>query len=320
MSSNQSTRRLILAAPILLLIALPSVCADERRAPAPKFTDADTRNVFFDKLSDAFRDGNRPSLASIRKASNAPVVTPDDPQKPGGDPGSKGGDKWTKLISPESLEEEVKGVRLAFNDVVTTPAAFNGGGYQDARLHLSVLATVFAVINEYGGEVRWKEQAAAARDLLARTAFNCKAGSTQVYNEAKLRKADLDDLVQGGGLSKRNAEPQTDWSMIVDRSPMMEYGEIVSDELKSITNNEGSIKSNSDQVRRQAEMLAVLGEVFIQEGMDQWDEEDYVLLSKKLTQEATGVAEALKRGDYDAVSKGAGAIKQACDACHEQYR
>ncbi|NND96719.1 MAG: cytochrome c [Pirellulaceae bacterium] len=307
----------------LLLCVVPHVDADDRRSPAPKFTPADTSQVFFPSLSDAIR-GERPSLSAMRQAANAVANAASNAATTGGaasaSGAAEGGGIWTSLISPASIEDEVKRVKLHFDSIVTTPGAFKSGGYQDARLDLSILAVMFAVISEHDGDVRWKDQAAAARDLLARSAFNCKAGSTQVYNEAKLRKADLQDLVSGSGLSSRDAEPQADWSMIVDRSPMMEYAEHLRDSLQDVTNNADTVKSNADQVRREAELLAVLGKVLIQEGMDDFDDEDYAALSKSMATAATNVVGALERGDTDAVRKSVGEISQACDACHEQYR
>ena len=294
------------------------VIADEPRAPAPVFSGGDTRGIFFDQIEDAFR-GERPTLASIRKMSSSDPLK--QTQTRSSDSETDGGSNvWSKLISPVSLEDEVKRVRLHFDATITTPGAFNGGGYQDARLDLSILAVMFAVIDLHDGDVRWKDQAAAARDLLARTAFNCKAGSTQVFNEAKLRRADLQDMVSGSGLGNRDADEFVDWSSIVDRSPMMEYAEAILESLKSVTNNEATAKSKTDQIRREAEILAVVGHVLIQEGMDDFDDTDYAVLSQKMTASASGVVTSLERNDFDAVRKSVGAITQSCDACHEQYR
>ncbi len=40
-------------------------------------------------------------------------------------------------------------MRLHYDSVVTTPGAFNGGGYQEARLDLTVMAMLFAVVHEH---------------------------------------------------------------------------------------------------------------------------------------------------------------------------
>lgn len=301
---------------VSLLASLPYLRADERRAPAPKFSRDQLRGVFFDNLGDAFR-GERPSLAEVRKSVQAAPVAQSSGPAAGSDAVD---DLWSPLISPTSIEDEVKRLKLHFDSVVTTPGSFNSGGYQDARLDLTVLATLFAVVHQYQGDVRWKDQAAAARDLVARTAFNCKAGSTQVYNEAKLRKGDLQDLVSGSGLPKRDADPETDWTMVADRSPLMEYAELLIETLEDGTRDEATIKRDPDLVKRNSELLAVLGEVLCQEGMDEADDEDYTKLSRDMTTEAKGVTAAIDRMDLEAVRKGTSAIRQRCDACHEQYR
>jgi hypothetical protein len=319
-SGQTISGKLMLSAVVAIIVAIPHAVGEERRAPAPKFSSDDTRGVFFENLAEAFRD-SRPTLSAIRASANqAAQVAANGPAKSTPAAGESGSGKWDKLISPASLEDEVKRMRLHYDEVVSTPGAFNSGGYQDARLDLSALATLFAIINEHGGDVRWKDQAAAARDLLARTAFNCKAGSTQVYNEARLREQDLEALVSGSGLTGRDAEPENDWTMIVDRSPVMEYAELLTESLKGVTNSEAAMKSNTDQVKRESELLAALGLVLLQEGMDDFDDEDYAALSQQLVDAGQAVTAGLERNDYDAVRKGVGAITQSCDACHEQYR
>ena len=54
----------------VLLLAIPLTWADERRAPAPKYTDKDVNGVFFEDLSKAFR-GAKPTLSTVRDKSAA---------------------------------------------------------------------------------------------------------------------------------------------------------------------------------------------------------------------------------------------------------
>lgn len=300
---------------LCLLVTIPHLQADERRAPAPKFSAEQTRGVFFDDLNSAFR-GPRPTVASVRQAGVQAMQAATAAAEQ--DTGS-GGDTWSSLISPGSIEDEVKRVKLAFDAAVTTPIAFNGGEYQDARVYLTALASMFAIITEHGEDVRWKKQAAAARDLIARTAFNCKAGSTQVYNEVKLRKGDLQDLVAGSGLTNKEGEGKNDWAMIADRAPLMQYAESTVEALKEASRDEATIKREVEAVKRNAEVLAVLGEILAKEGMDDSDDEDYTTFSRGMTTEASAIVSALERDDMEAVRKGASMIRKRCDACHEQY-
>jgi len=299
------------------LVAAP-VAAQERRAPPPTFSSSQTRGVFFDQLDDAIR-GNRPDLASLRSISNAPKPSRTDDRRDSPSTGD-GEDGWANIVAATTLEDEVKRVRLAFDATVTTPGAFASGGYQTARDHLSVLAMAFAVINEFDGDVRWKDEAPVARDLIARSAANCKAGSNQVYNEVKLRQQDLQDLVSGAGLQGRDADPENEWFMIVDRSPMMSYAQRLLDRMQDASRNEAAVEEAGDSLIRDSEMLAVVGRVLHQEGMIDADDEDYAKLSAEMTRAARGVAVAARRGDAEAVRTGVGAVSQSCVACHDMYR
>lgn len=293
-------------------------CAQQQRARPPQFDAAVTSRVFFPDLSTALR-GSRPTLSSLRELDSAAEST-----QTAGNPPDQGGANsldWSELISPLSLENEVKRVKLEFDSGLTTPGAFNSGGYQDARLQLSILASLFAVISEYSGDVRWKSDAQTARDLVARTARNCAAGSTPGFNEAQLRKADLQDIISGGGLTVAKAsEDQNDWSMIADRSPLMEYCQWLVDQLSDQSIDSATAEENVDQLRKNAELLAMVGEILTKEGMNDAEDSDYATLSHAMSQAARSVVGAIERKDFDAVRGNVGAITQACANCHEQYR
>ena len=103
---------------------------------------------------------------------------------------------WSAIVSSTAIEDEIKALKLIVDADVTTPSAY-ASGHKAGRRDFSMLAMLFAIAGEYDGEVRWKKDAPAARDLFARTAANSKVGTQQAYNEAKLRKQELQDLVGG---------------------------------------------------------------------------------------------------------------------------
>ena len=306
---------LITSLPLPLPAQVPG--GSVQRARPPQFAPGDTSRIFFDDLSEAFR-GPRPSLAEVRRAAQEAVekIAAEEEKDTSGS-----GVQWTRFVSAVSLEDEIKRVKLEYDGVITSPGAFRGGGYQDARLHLSVLATLFAVIAKYETDVRWKEDAPAARDLIAKTARNCAAGSTQVYNEAKRRKADLQDLVSGAPLTTAEPPAETnDWFMIADRVPMMQYLEELLDRLSDESNSATTAEQNQEAVRRNAELIAVVGEVLVQEGLDDYDDPDYADLSRGMSQAAMQVVAAIERKDFESIREHVGSITQSCSDCHDQYR
>ncbi|KAA1257700.1 hypothetical protein LF1_01880 [Rubripirellula obstinata] len=311
--------RLVIVVALTLFTLTGIASAQNRRAPVPDVSAEQIRGIFFENLSDAFQ-GERPTLSSIRSASKAAQTTAIANQSKSNSGGDSGSDLWTTLISAASIEDEIKQVRLRYDALITTPGRFNSGGYLSARLELTILATLFGVIAEYGEQVRWKSHADAARDLLGRTASNCKAGSTQVYNEAKLRKGDLRDLVSGTGLAGRRGEPTEDWSGVADRSPLMEYAEMLIEKLEDDGRDAKTIQSNQSDIRRRAELLAMLGHVLTKDGIDGSGDEDYDELSHSMSDAARNVVMALERTDFENVRQGISTIRSRCDACHAEYR
>jgi hypothetical protein len=319
MVAHPQIRKLAILSGTLLLVALQwqPLRSDEKRAPAPNFSKSDTQGIFFDSVEQAIR-GQRPALSALRAKSKAANVAANQEEPTEDSAGSQG--PWDGLISAVSLEDEIKRRKLHYDSLVTQPGPFKSGGYQDARLDLMVMASLFAIISEYDGQVRWKEESAAARDLLARSAFNFNSGTNQIFNEAQARKNDLQDLISGSGLRGRKAEEGNDWATIADRSPLMEYAESLTDQLSDATNSEDNFKQDPVAVRRPAELLAVLGRILVQEGMDQADDEDYAALSTAMTDASLSVRRGLELDDYDAVSKAIGDVTQSCDNCHAEYR
>src|SRR5690606_11712664 len=128
------------------------------------------------------------------------------------------------IVSATTVEDMVKGHKLQVDQNVTTPTDFAGKGYKVASRDFSILAMLFAIAGEYDCDVRWKKDAPAARDVFARTAANAKVGTPQVYQEAKLRKEELADLLNGsspyGGKESEVAAP---WKDVCGRSPLMQH-------------------------------------------------------------------------------------------------
>ena len=164
-----------------------------RRAQTPDFRRQVPDRVFFeDVLSRTV--GERPvGRTAPGEKAGAPALSPENVvQSP---PGTAAG--WSRVISATTLEDEIKSLKLEIDKVVTTPTAFAGGGHKPACLHFSLLALLFAIVQEYDADVRWKSDAASARSAFARTAANLKAGgSIQVFHEAKRRQQELDELVR----------------------------------------------------------------------------------------------------------------------------
>ncbi len=312
-----------------LLIAQDQERKKVKRAIPPTFADKEFDGIFFDDVFQQGLVGTRP--ANLNQPGGGQPVTPG-----GGDGGNSGGSgtdgsgggsagglyAWKDIISRTAIEDEVKGLNIALQEDVTTPNKFASGGYKKARRHFTMLALLFAIISEFDGDVRWKKDAPALRDLFARAAAGAKVGSQAAYNESKLRKEDLQLVVGGGSFTAtKEAEPKANWSALLDRSPLMQRLETARQlNIQPWTSSENEYKSKLDELVREANVVAAISEVLMQDGMPEAEEEDYTVHAKRMRDAAREIIASAKSQNYDQASKAVSVIGQACDLCHADWR
>lgn len=296
----------------------------ERRAKAPEFNNTTTSIIFFKDVFAEALQGERPTVLS--ENTQAPAMAPSASGGGGGmqSPAASGGGKageWADIISPGTIQDEVKRLNNQLTETVQNVRKFNGGGFEEARRDFTELAMLFEIIAEHDGDVRWKDYALTARDGFARAGFNSKVGTDNSFKEAKLRAEDLEQLVRGGSIDTREADPKATWEAIADRPPLMQRLEIAYQKrLKPMTASESEFKSNVEEILHEAEIIAAIGHAMQKEGFEYYDDADYVTFSQKMQDAALKVVKAVKENNADAARTAAGDIGQSCTLCHESYR
>lgn len=253
----------------------------------------------------------QPSALPAGDSTDSAVTAADDPNH------------WRETISATSLEDLIKASKLRLDKLITTPTAFRGGGFVDARTEFSLQALLFAIIEKYPAEVRWKNSAAEARRRMTRVAANTKIGSDQVYAEAKSRLLDLDDLIGGTALSGRGDDGDADinWSALIDRVPLMKLLEWSQDKnLNQLVASESQFQDNSDAALRYAELIQVLSQILLAEDMPDASDGDYIALAHAMRDAAQQVAVAAKTGNAELARSATGQIGQSCIHCHDSFR
>jgi len=297
---------------------MATLVAQEKKAKRAKhkFFEKSESKVFFDDVF-ASLVGTRPDFNAAPQVAG----TPGGPATPSAVGPKVGGFAWSKIISPATIESEVKALKLSIDADVTTPSEFKGRGYLECRRHFSMVAAIMGVINEYDVEVRWRKSSPAVRDLFSRTAGNAKVGTQQTYNESKIRKQDMQDIVGGGNFAGESKMPENNWETIVDRPPLMERIQIAFEEkLQPSIANEGEFKKLPAEMNHEAEVLAMIGEILAREGMEDAGDETYDGLAKSMQTGALDYAQALKDGDYAKARSAVGVMSQACANCHNVYQ
>jgi hypothetical protein len=292
-----------------------------KRAKPPKFDPAKVSEYFFE---DAFAKviGERPAAnaTAVAPTNGSVAASPTVTSGTTSPAASSGG--WSQLISSTTIEDEIKAIKREVDKNITTPSDFAGRGHKTIRREFSILAMLFAIIAEYEGDVRFKKDAPAARNLFARAANNTKAGgNTTVFSEAKTRKTDLDELLGGSSLTTEGASEAPDWPTIIDRSPLMQRLETAfQGKVTPALSNKDEFAKNTDAVLHESELIGAMATVLTKEGMSDADDETYAGFAKTMKEAAHEVASAVKSNNYDQARAASGKIDKACSQCHESYR
>lgn len=286
------------------------------RVKPPEFQADEFAGVFFTDATSQLQ--GTASLGAPDQGTEAAMAQTTD-EALEGQSLAQGNDVWKQLISGSTIEDLVKESKSRVDGIITTPAKFASGGYAEARKEFTLLGSLMGIIAQYPEEIRWKNSAPYARTVFARMAANCKVGTQPVYNEAKLRQQDLQDLLKG---TKLNGNPEeTQWADTADRGPTMQILEwALRENLAPHTNNEDNFSNNLDEITKYAELVAVYGQILQFEGMTDADDETYAQYSAAMVSAAKETLKAVKSKDAELARTAVSKIDQSCNKCHETYR
>jgi hypothetical protein len=311
MSRWKITLRVGLVSGVVVAVLAVSAAGKEARPPT---WSRDVLDAFFEDARDKL-EGSRPDYGAAAEREHIAEASPT----------AAGGDTeyaWSKLISADALEMEVKRLSQSVAGTVTSPSSFKGGGYKAARRDFSELAVLFGVTAQYDGEARWKDAAAGLRELFSRAAADAKVGSDESYREAVVRKADLAELVRGGRPQSPKAEAGvTDWSQVAGRAPLMQRLEIAHQErLTKWLADAATFRRNQRDVAHEAQVVAVLADVIHRESFEYWDDETFVGYAGELRDAATDVSAAAAANNFEQARSAIDRATKACADCHDGYR
>jgi hypothetical protein len=300
-----------------MLVADNAPAVPRKRALPPKFDDR-VRDSFFSDVR-ATLEGARPNFSDSSNSATSATSGSSDSSTPGA---TSGGFAWSKIVSADTLQDEIKHYQTEVKDNVKNPSEFKGNLFKRARDDFSMLAAAFGVIAEYDGDVRWKDQAVTARDLFGKSGVNCKVATDQSYNDAKLRADDLATLIRGDTLpANPNAEPKTNWAKLVNRPPLMHRLDLAqTGHLAPWTANPTDFSKHLDGVQHEAEIIAMIAEIIQRDGFDFTDDKSYLGFAREMEKQATDIASAARSKNYDEARTAAGKLGQACNNCHAGFR
>ena len=286
-----------------------------KRVKRPQFTERDWDGIYFEDLFKEGLVGDRPKPAAPGQIANANPTGNADAAGQGSESFA-----WSKYISASTIEDEVKAIQNQLSIDVTTPVKFKSE-YAKSHQSFSVLSMVFGIIREYDDDVRWKKYAPVAQASFERAAANSRVGTVQAYESCKRRNEDLKEMIRGGnfGGTDKPAE-DLDWSVVIDRNPIMYRLEAARTRLKELTANKGEFNREIGKVLHESQMVAAMAEALQRENMPEYDEDGYVDYAKLMSAAAVQAVDACKTQDYDAASKAINTIGQNCSNCHDDWK
>src|SRR5262249_33874643 len=132
----------------------------------------------------------------------------------------------------------------------------------------------------------------------------------------------LTELVGGSSpFAGKEAEAKPQWSQIAGRAPLMQYLESAWEpRLKPAIAEKGQFTAKADQILRDAELFAAIGEVLAKEGMPDADAAEYKVFCNRLRDGSKQIIDAVKQKQFEQASAASSVISKACAECHENYR
>lgn len=300
--------RLILAAIVVAVVTATTMAADPPRRAAPPAWTPEVIDAFFPDAREAL-EGERPATAATDPDATSPADAGD------------AAFAWSRLVSADALDTEVKRIAGTLAEPLAGSATFKAGGNKQCQAAFSLLAVLWAVVDEYDGEVRWQRDAASLRDSYARAAKTCRTASDQAFTEATERRVELDDLIRGGRTAGGDVSPIKHWSDIAARKPLMQRMQMaVQERINPAISNAPAFTRAADDVQHEAQMLALLAEVIRRDEYEHWDDETFNEYADELGDAAGELSRAAAAADYEAARAAAGRAAQACVTCHDGYR
>ena len=289
-----------------------------QRAEPPKFSGKEFEGTFFADVTKALQ-GARPTGKEAAPAMVATPAASGNTKSAGDQAAATDAMAWSKLISGPNIEDLVKNSKLRLDPIVASSTKF-AGGYKEARREFSLQALMFAVIEQYPGDVRWKKSAGVARESLARMAAAAKVSSPQAHKEAKQRVQDLADLLSGNTLEGKPSS-ELSWADVIDRVPMMQLLEWAQqDYINPHSASQEKFAANKEELQRYAELVAVLGKAAIMNGMPDAEDAEYRAIAGQMIDQAKQISVAVQTDNADLARQAAGQVSQACSKCHDGYR
>ena len=286
-------------------IPLQAETLPQRRARPPQWSDKQI-GVFFEDAREHLV-GERPAAEGAENKGQGAEQSEDQDTRV----------RWSKVIAAETLTAEVKRISNRLNLSLRRIGPFKSGGNQEVQREFAILTTVFDVMAQHDRNSRLKDSAPLLRDLCYRAMNACDEPTKAAYDLSKQTHATLQDALNGMSQPAEELEPA---ELVLQTLLMQRMEQAVEETLKPSLSSEGTFRKATNDIRREAQVLAMLAQVIQHPDSDYGDDDDFLGMAKDLQRASREMADGVEAKDYNATRAAFGHTTQSCSACHEGYR
>lgn len=232
--------------------------------------------------------------------------------------GGNAAGSWSTAISGEQLDAEAKVIRNRLTQSLQSVSTYNRSIDSIGR-DAFTLAALAGVAERYDGDMRWKERAAAIRHLAYSVYENNGGKGRKAFDDTLAPFERLGTILDGGPTDGVDAETEVPFPDYADRSSLMERMKVTSEWLKGTIASADNLKSQQDDVAREAAVLAVIGQIIHLEGYDYHDEKNYQKFLADYTTASIDARDAATESNFDKFQDAMGRIQTSCSNCHSEY-
>jgi hypothetical protein len=292
---------------ITAILAFAATLAANQQARCEEFAQPP---VWSDEIKSLFFDDARTALSGeppTPGATDEPATAEASPEK-----------VWAELIDAETLMSVIRETHNQVGAAARNQPKFKAGVHLECRRDMTLMGTLFGVVQKYPGEIRWKESAPRLEQLCLHAAEACLQGTDESHAILVEALAQVLEVFRGQAITVVEVSEE---QLTPEFAPLMQsMEEIAEATLPVYLGKQVEFGKNADAAARKAAVLAVLSQVIRAEEFGFADDETYQGHADTLRDAAQQLQKAALANEFQQSVDAAAAIGNACAKCHADYR
>ncbi|MFP6767070.1 MAG: hypothetical protein VB859_02795 [Planctomycetaceae bacterium] len=259
---------------------------------------------------------DRRPVGGQAKAANSPAAPKTSTGKDATKSTASATADWKSLITIETLSSEIKKIRNELTGHLQNVGKYNSG-MADIPANGATLAVLADVATRHPGKVSWKAKAKFVRDLSAQMFTTELARGRKSYEQVKGPFEKIIEILDGSEPAELpESKDQAVFSDVASFGHVMQRMNRGFKWIQTNARDQESYKENSERVRHEVAILAVMARVIEEEGYGFSDDEDFVKYASQMLKACQTIKVAVKNEKFEDYDKAISAIDQLCTQCH----